>query len=119
MAVSLRLRRMGSKKRPVFAVVVADQRAPRDGRYIEKLGNYYPLQEKDRFVVKEDRVKYWLSQGARPTDRIKRLLSQIGIGEKYQPTKRTKKHLPKAKAQQRLAEMQEAAKKAAASPDAS
>lgn len=115
MAVHLRLRRMGTKKRPVYAVVAADQRSPRDGRYIEKLGNYYPLLNKDdknRFVINKERVEYWLKEGARPTDRITRLLSQLGLCEKPKPAVRTKKHLPKAKAQQRLQEKEEARKNA-------
>ena len=107
MAVSIRLRRMGAKKRPEYAVVAADQRCPRDGRYLEKLGNYYPLREKDRFVINKERVTYWLQQGAQPTDRIKRLLAQMNIG-KYQLRNRSKKHLPKAKAQQRLADLEAA-----------
>ena len=117
MAVHLRLRRMGAKKRPVYAVVAADHRCPRDGRYIEKLGNYYPLLKKDdknRFVIQKERVEYWLKEGARPTDRITRLLAQIGMCKKPEQVVRTKKHLPKAKAQQRLQEKEEAKKAAAA-----
>ena len=107
---------MGAKKRPVYAVVAADHRFPRDGRYIEKLGNYAPLLSKEnaeRFVIKEDRVKYWLSQGAKPTTRIAHLLSQSGIGSAPKAPERTKKHLPKAKAQQRIQEREEARKNAA------
>lgn len=115
MAVHLRLRRMGTKKRPVYAVVAADHRSPRDGRYIEKLGNYYPMLSKDdknRFVINQERVQYWLKEGARPTDRITRLLAQLGLCEQPKKPIRTKKHLPKAKAQQRLQEKEEARKNA-------
>jgi len=115
MAVHLRLKRMGAKKRPVYAVVAADHRAPRDGRYIEKIGHYNPLLKaghEQRFVVKIERIKYWLQQGAQPTERIARLLAAIGELPKFSPNKRTKRHLPKEKAQQRLAEKEEARKAA-------
>lgn len=73
MSVRIRLSRGGSKKRPFYKVVAADQRAPRDGRFIERLGSYNPMLPKDhadRFTVDEERVKYWLSQGAEPTERM-------------------------------------------------
>ena len=82
MAVRIRLSRGGSKKRPFYKVVAADQRAPRDGRFIEKLGTFNPLLPKDhaeRFVINEERVKYWLGNGAQPTDTVKVLLKRAGI----------------------------------------
>ena len=82
MATKIRLARGGSKKRPFYSIVVADVRAPRDGRFIEKLGTYNPLLAKDdpnRVQYKEDRVKHWLSVGAQPTDRVARFLSVNGL----------------------------------------
>lgn len=113
MAVHLRLRRMGSKKRPVYGVVAADHRFPRDGRYIEKIGNYYPLLEKTnekRLVVDTERAKYWLSQGAQMTHRVALLFAARNITKAPVRTKSTKKHLPKAKAMQRAEEKAAAAK---------
>ena len=79
MAVKLRLRRMGRKKRPIFAVVAADSRSPRDGRFIEDLGRYHVVEEPARVELQKDRVLYWLEQGAQPTDTVKSLLSDQGI----------------------------------------
>jgi small subunit ribosomal protein S16 len=78
-AVKLRLRRMGRKKRPVFAVVAADSRFPRDGRYLEDLGRYEPLQETNLVSLKQDRVMYWLENGAQPSDTVRSLLSDEGV----------------------------------------
>jgi len=82
MALSIRLSRGGSKKRPYYRIVVADARSPRDGRFIEKLGTYNPLLAKDdakRIVLDGDRAKHWLSVGAQPTDRVARFLDVIGV----------------------------------------
>ena len=79
MAVKLRLRRMGRKKLPIWAVVVADVRSPRDGRFIEDLGRYYPLEEPARVELKDERVMYWLSVGAQPTATVRSLLSKQGL----------------------------------------
>lgn len=82
MALKIRLARGGSKKRPFYRIVVADVRMPRDGRYIEKLGRYNPLLAKDneeRVVLDEDRIKYWISKGAKPTDRVNRFLDAADI----------------------------------------
>ena len=79
MALSIRLSRGGSKKRPYYRIVVADARSPRDGKFIEKIGNYNPLLAKDaenRIVLDAERAKYWLSNGAQPTDRVARFLAQ-------------------------------------------
>ena len=78
MAVRIRLARAGSKKRPFYRIVAADQRAPRDGRYIEKLGTYNPMLPKDhaeRVVIDSDRINHWVSVGGQMTDRVARLLS--------------------------------------------
>lgn len=79
MAVRLRLRRMGRKKRPFYRIVAADQRSPRDGRFIEVLGIYDPLQNPHKVEVNEERITYWLDQGAQPSDTVRSLLSQRGI----------------------------------------
>ena len=82
MAVKIRLARGGSKKRPFYRIVAADERAPRDGRYIERLGTYNPLLPKDsgeRVVMNAERIEHWLSHGAKPTDRVHRFLDAAGI----------------------------------------
>ena len=70
---------MGRKKKPIWAVVAADSRAPRDGKFIEDLGRYYPQEEPSRVELREDRVKYWLEVGAQPTDTVRSLLSRRGV----------------------------------------
>ncbi len=82
MALKIRLARGGSKKRPFYRIVVADVRAPRDGRFIEKLGTFNPLLPKDheqRVTMNAERVRYWLKNGARPTDRVHRFLDAAEI----------------------------------------
>ncbi len=74
--VKLRLTRMGAKKRPFYRVVAADSRFPRDGRFLENLGTYDPLVEKDSVKLKMDRVQYWLSQGAQPSDTVRSLIKK-------------------------------------------
>ena len=77
MSVKIRLKRYGTKKRPFFRVVVVDSRKPRDGRTIEEVGLYHPIEvEEKQFTVKEDRVREWLEKGAKPTDTVKRLLNK-------------------------------------------
>ena len=82
MAVKLRLRRMGKKKQPIYKVVAADARSPRDGKFLEAVGVYNPLTNPHTVDLKEDRVNYWLDHGAQPTDTVKSLLSQKGINLK-------------------------------------
>ena len=72
--VRLRLPRMGAKKRPFYRIIAADARAPRDGRFLEKLGTYDPLTEEGTLALERDRVDYWLGVGAQPTNAVKRLL---------------------------------------------
>ncbi len=79
MAVKLRLRRMGKKKQPIYKVVAADARSPRDGRFLETVGLYNPLTQPHTIDLKEERVMYWLSAGAQPTTTVKNLLSQKGL----------------------------------------
>ena len=125
MALSIRLSRGGSKKRPYYRIVVADARSPRDGKFIEKIGNYNPLLAKDsesRVVLDAERAKYWLSNGAQPTDRVARFLDQAGVRERAarnnpnkgkpgeKATERAEERAEKLKAQE------EAAAAAAAAP---
>jgi small subunit ribosomal protein S16 len=86
MAVKLRLKRMGAKKKPVYRIVVMESSKPRDGRSIEVIGQYEPRQEPVVFNIKEERVKYWLSVGAQPTEPVTRLLGNAGIIEKVART---------------------------------
>ena len=75
--VKIRLRIMGAKKAPYYRVVVADSRAPRDGRFIEELGTYDPMAETDKIKVNMERAKYWIANGAQPTDTVRGLLKKI------------------------------------------
>lgn len=79
MAVKIRLKRMGQKKAPFYRVVVADARAPRDGRFIEEIGTYDPSKEPSAFTVDEEAAKKWLANGAQPTDTVGKLLKIAGI----------------------------------------
>lgn len=88
MAVKLRLRRMGKKKQPVYKVVAADSRSPRDGKFLEAIGLYNPLTDPATIEIKEDRALYWLGVGAQPTDTVKSLLSKKGILLRKDLTKR-------------------------------
>ena len=113
MAMKIRLARGGSKKRPHYAIVATDSRMPRDGRFLEKLGTYNPLLPKDsedRVKMDIERVQYWLSKGAQPTDRVARFLEAAGHKDKAE-RKNAKKGVPGAKAQKRA---EEKAAKAAA-----
>lgn len=121
MAVSIRLSRGGSKKRPYYRIVVADSRAPRDGAFIEKVGTYNPMLPKDdanRVTLNGDRLKHWLSVGAQPTDRVARFLDAAGLKEraarnnpkKAEPGEKAKERLEEKAA--KIAEAEEAAKAA-------
>lgn len=79
MAVKLRLRRMGKKKQPIYKMVAADSRSPRDGKFLEAVGFYNPLTKPHTLELKEDRILYWLNVGAQPTHTVKSLLRQQGI----------------------------------------
>lgn len=91
MAVKLRLKRMGSKKRPFYRIVAADSRSPRDGRFIETVGTYNPLTEPAEIKINEELALKWLSDGAQPTDTVRALLRSQGILEKFHNLKMTKK----------------------------
>ncbi|MCT7376486.1 30S ribosomal protein S16 [Chelativorans salis] len=122
MALKIRLARAGSKKRPYYHVVVADVRAPRDGRFIEQLGSWNPTLPKDaeRVKLNEERIKHWLDNGALPTDRVLRFLDQAGLAKRPERNNPNKAE-PGKKAQERLAaakQAEEEAKAAAAEAEA-
>lgn len=105
MALKIRLARGGAKKSPCYRIVVTESRNPRDGAFLEKLGTYNPLIEQgnsSRVIVKEERVKYWMSVGAQPSERVALLLSAMGVCDKPVIAARPKKSAPKKKAQERL-----------------
>ena len=89
--VKIRLTRRGTKKRPAYRVVVADSRSPRDGRFIESIGRYQPLEEPSMIEIDEDRALYWLSKGAQPTQQVANLLRIRGILEKFQASRAAEK----------------------------
>ncbi|WP_108810118.1 30S ribosomal protein S16 [Sphingorhabdus sp. Alg231-15] len=125
MSVAMRMARGGSKKRPYYKIVIADIRAPRDGKFIERIGSYNPLLAKDdekRVVLDVDRAKHWLSVGAQPSDRVSRFLDAAGL-MKREARNNPNKAKPGEKATERAEEKaekaaaaEEAAKEAAAAP---
>ena len=125
MSLSMRLARGGSKKRPYYKIIVADARAPRDGKFIERIGSYNPLLAKDdanRIILDGERAKHWLAAGAQPTDRVARFLDVTGVKERAVKVN-AKKGEPGQKAKDRAedratkaAEAEEAAAAAAAAP---
>ena len=117
MAMKIRLARGGSKKRPHYAIVASDSRMPRDGRFLEKLGTYNPLLPKDsedRIKMDAERVQYWLSKGAQPTDRVARFLEAAGVKEKSERANLKKGEPGKAAKEraQKRADREEAARAA-------
>ena len=117
MSLKIRMTRGGTKKRPYYTIVVADSRAPRDGRYVEKIGSYNPLLQKDdpkRVILKTERVQHWLKIGAQPSDRVARFLFEAKLGPKPVIHNSPKKSAPKAKAQERMKAAADAADKAKA-----
>ena len=104
--LKIRMSRGGTKKRPFYKIVIADARSPRDGRFIERIGHYNPLLPKenaDRVKLDLDRAKYWLGQGAQPSDRIERFLAEVGLAAKKTKFNDPQKSAPRKKAQERLA----------------
>ncbi len=85
--VKIRLRRVGTKNKPSYRVVIADSRAPRDGTFISIIGHYNPLTDPETVVIDEEKALYWLGQGAQPTATTARLLSKVGITEKFKALK--------------------------------
>lgn len=116
MALKIRLARGGTKKRPYYRIVVADTRRPRDGKFIEKVGTHNPMLAKDdenRLTFVKDRIEYWISVGAKPTDRVARFLLTIGIGD-WKHGNNPNRAKPGQKAQERIAEKAQAAEDAKA-----
>jgi small subunit ribosomal protein S16 len=93
MSVKIRLNRMGAKKNPFYRIVVADSRSPRDGRFIEILGQYDSTKSPAAFQLDEDKAIDWLRKGAHPTDTVRTLFSQAGILKKWDELKRAKKEV--------------------------
>ncbi len=122
MSVKIRLARWGARKNPYYHIVATDSRSPRDGKFLETIGKYNPMLEnnaENKYTLKEDRIKYWLSVGAQPTDKVRSILAKFSIVEKKEIHVQTKKSLPKAKAQEKLkAQQAEIEKKAQAEADA-
>ena len=125
MALKIRLARGGSKKRPYYSIVIADARAPRDGRFIEKIGTYDPLLPKDsgtRVQVDAEKAAEWLRKGAQPTERVARFLSKVEVDGKaiveWKHSNNPKKGEPGKKAQERAKEREEKAAAAAAAEPA-
>lgn len=120
MALSIRLARGGAKKRPYYRIVVADSRAPRDGRFLEKIGTYNPLLAKDnpeRVTLDLEKAKEWLTKGAQPTDRVLRFLDAAGLAKR--PARNNpKKAEPGQKAKERAEERAEKAAAAEAAAEA-
>jgi small subunit ribosomal protein S16 len=113
--LKIRMSRGGAKKRPIYKIVIADSRKPRDGRFIEKVGFFNPLLPKDkkeRLSLDIERIKYWLEKGARPSDRIARFLGEANVIPKPAQKNNPIKAKPKKKAQERLAAAEEAKKAA-------
>jgi len=113
--LKIRMSRGGAKKRPVYKIVIADSRKPRDGRFIEKVGFFNPLLPKDkkeRLSLDIERIKYWLEKGAKPSDRIARFLGEANVIPKPAQKNNPIKAKPKKKAQERLAAAEEAKKAA-------
>lgn len=124
MAMKIRLARGGSKKRPFYSIVASDSRMPRDGRFIEKLGTYNPLLAKDseeRVKMNMERVKYWLEQGAQPTDRVSRFLEAAGVlaaKTRNNPNKAVAGKKAQERAEEKAAKAAEAAAPAPAAEEA-
>ncbi len=98
MSVRIRLKRLGAKKRPFYRVVVADQRSPRDGRFIENIGRYQPLDDPSVIEIDEERALYWLRVGAQPSNTVRVLMTKVGIWDRFRSEKSEKKDAKSAKA---------------------
>lgn len=115
MALKIRLSRGGRKSRPFYRIVVADSRAPRDGRYVEKVGTYNPLlndQDENRVSLVKERIEYWLGQGAQPSERVAIFLGKAGLIEMPAQPVRPKKSEPGEKAKMLVADKEEKRKAA-------
>jgi len=95
MAVKMRLRRMGAKKRPFYRIVVADSRSPRDGRFIEEVGYYNPIENPEIVKIDKEKALKWLGNGAEPTDTVRSILSKEGIMKEFHDKKMSSKKVGK------------------------
>ncbi len=120
MATRIRLRRLGAKKRPFYRVVVADQRAPRDGRFIENIGKYHPLEDPSLIEIDEERAMHWLRVGAQPSDQVRNLMVKVGIWDRFVTERPSAADLVKTKTEKPAKERvsKKAAAKAAADAEA-
>ena len=112
MALKIRLARGGAKKRPFYRIVVAEASAPRDGRYVERVGTYNPMVPKDhdqRLNLNGERITYWMSKGAQPTERVQKMLATTGLADAPVIREQPKKSAPGKKRLEREAEAAEAA----------
>ncbi len=112
MALKIRLARGGSKKRPFYRIVVAEASAPRDGRYVERVGTYNPMVPKDhdqRLTLNGERITYWMGKGAQPTERVQKMLATVGLAKAPVIREQPKKSAPGKKRMEREAEAAEAA----------
>ena len=112
MALKIRLARGGAKKRPFYRIVVAEASAPRDGRYVERVGTYNPMVPKEheqRMTLNSERITFWLGQGAKPTDRVHKMLAAAGLAEAPIIRDQPKKSAPGKKRAEREAEAASAA----------
>jgi small subunit ribosomal protein S16 len=98
MSVRIRLKRLGAKKRPFYRVVVADQRSPRDGRFIENIGRYQPLDDPSLIEIDEERALHWLRVGAQPSNTVRVLMTKVGIWDRFTSEKSEKKDAKSATA---------------------
>ncbi len=116
MALKIRLARGGSKKRPYYQIVIADARSPRDGRFLEKVGSWNPMLDKNaegRIILNNERIQHWLDNGAQPTDRVLRFLNDAGLA-KREARNNPEKAKPGKKAVERAKEKEAKAAEAAA-----
>jgi small subunit ribosomal protein S16 len=122
MALKIRLARGGAKKRPFYRIVVAEASAPRDGRYVERVGTYNPMVSKEheqRMTLNNERITFWLGQGAKPTDRVHKMLAAAGLAEALVIRDQPKKSAPgKKRAEREAASAAEAAAESAAAEEA-
>lgn len=119
MSLKIRLTRGGAKKRPYYRIVVAESRFARDGRFVEHIGAYNPMLQKDdpaRVTFDLERAKHWLKMGATPSDRVAHFFAKAGLVSEPKRHEQSKQHLPKAKAQERTKAQADAAAKAAEAP---
>jgi small subunit ribosomal protein S16 len=121
MALKIRLARGGAKKRPFYRIVVAEASAPRDGRYVERVGTYNPMVPKDheqRLTLNGERISFWMSKGAQPTERVHKMLASAGLMAAPALRDQPKKSAPGKKRAEREAAAAEAAEAAAAAAEA-